>query len=251
MLLRSPSLARQLAPEAARIVRSTFRELAWGDLTIASLVHAARARRAVPDAALGVGWSPEEPVVEALDRYTRRDMVALELGAGAGRLTRHLAPRVGEVVCTDVSPAMLREARDNLAQLANVRTAMTDGYTLREFEDDSFDLVLAAGVLTFFAPNALLAMLDEVARVLRPGGVLIANYTVLDDPEIADYHLGRVRADALERRFYGFVEQAYVFAQLEALHHLTGMDVLEPRSQGEITTRRGRAVIVGGVPATR
>lgn len=248
LVIRSPRLLRDLALEALRVARTTGRQLPWGDLAIWSLVHAERARQAVPDAASGVGWSPERPLIDALDRFAEPTMAALELGAGAGRLTRHLAQRVGEVVCTDVSPAMVAEARANLAELANVRCARSDGFALREFADESFDLVLAASVLTFFTPNPLLAMLDEVARVLRPGGVCIANYTLLDDPQDARSHLEHVRRDARERRFL-MVEQGYVYAELAALHRLAGIPLVEPASEAELPTTPGRPVLVGRVPA--
>jgi SAM-dependent methyltransferase len=248
LLLSSPRLVRDLVPEGLRVARETARQLAWGDLAIGSLVTAERARQAVPDAAIGAGWSPEEPVVEVLSRYARPDMAALELGAGAGRLTRHLAARVQEVVCTDVSPAMVRAARRNLDGFPGVRCALTDGYTLKEFDDDSFDLVLAAGVLTFFAPNPLLAMLDEVARVLRPGGVCIANYMVLDNRERAREQLAHVRRDARERRFL-LLEQSYAHAQLAALHELAGIPLVEPATAADIRPGFERAVLVGQAPS--
>jgi SAM-dependent methyltransferase len=246
LVVRSPRLLRDLMPEALRVARTTGRQLAWSDLAIGSLVHAERARQAVPDAASGVGWSPEEPLIDALNRFAEPAMTALELGAGAGRVTRHLAQRVGEVVCTDVSPAMVAEARANLSEFGNVRCALSDGFTLREFADDSFDLVLAAGVLTFFTPNALLAMLDEVARVVRPGGVCIANYMLLDDPQDARSHLEHVRRDARERRFL-LVEQGYVYAELAALHRLAGIPLVEPASAAELTATAGRPVLIGRV----
>jgi hypothetical protein len=126
--------------------------------------------------------------------------------------------------------------------------AATDAYTLRDFSAGSSGLVLAAGELTLSRPTPA-GMLDEVSRVLRPSGVLIANYTVLDDPEIAAYQPGagasrRARAPLLLRRRAG-----YVLAQLAALHHLAGMDVLKPKSAEAISTTRGRAVGTAQVPS--
>ena len=42
--------------------------------------------------------------------------VAVDIGAGTGRLTRLLSFQVGQVIGLDIAPAMLIEARDQLLQ---------------------------------------------------------------------------------------------------------------------------------------
>src|SRR6201995_3008415 len=88
---------------------------------------------------------------------------------------------------TDISEAMLNKARKRVAEqkLKNVEgLAVMDAEKL-EFEDDSFDVVMAQYVVTA-VPNPEVA-LDEFARVLRPGGEIII--------------LTRVTADDGVRRF--------------------------------------------------
>jgi SAM-dependent methyltransferase len=69
-------------------------------------------------------------------------------------------------VAIDVSPRMveLTAARGVDADLGDVQEL--------PFEDGSFDLVVAARVL--FHPEDLGRALSEIARVLRPGGTLVA-----------------------------------------------------------------------------
>jgi len=153
----------------------------------------------------------------------------------------HVAPLVAELTCTDVSRAMVAEARRNLASCPNVRCAVTDGFTLREFEDDAMDLVFAAGVLTYLPPNPLLAMLDEITRVLRPGGVCISNYGLIDEPDAVRQRLDAVRRAARSRRFNGSVEEAYIESQVTALHDAAGLEVVDVRADED----GGRVVIVG------
>ena len=67
----------------------------------------------------------------------------LEIGCGAGRLTRHLAATFGEVHGVDVSDEMISLARANLADLANVRLHLNNGADLAGLADNSFDFAFS------------------------------------------------------------------------------------------------------------
>ena len=110
----------------------------------------------------------------------------LEVGVGTGISLPLYSPNV-RIFGTDISEAMLNKARKRVAEqkLKNVEgLAVMDAEKL-EFEDNSFDVVMAQYVVTA-VPNPEVA-LDEFARVLRPGGELII--------------LTRVSADEGVRRF--------------------------------------------------
>lgn len=98
---------------------------------------------------------------------------ALDLGAGAGRLTQALARHAGAVVGVDISAPMLATAR------ALDRTAGRCEFLLNEKNDLSllgarrFDLVYSSLVLQHLPPPAATAMLGELCRVTRPGGALV------------------------------------------------------------------------------
>lgn len=98
----------------------------------------------------------------------------LELGCGPGhfwRETRDLRPPAWRVVCTDLSPGMVAEARRELNSEAGLRFAAADAQAL-PFPDGCFDLVLANFML-YHVPDRPRA-LAEVRRVLRPGGQFAA-----------------------------------------------------------------------------
>jgi ubiquinone/menaquinone biosynthesis C-methylase UbiE len=97
---------------------------------------------------------------------------SLEIGAGTGYFSLNLlqAGAVGEAVCTDISPGMLRALEANAARLGlPIGTAACDAAEL-PFEDASFDLVLGHAVLHHLP--ALGRAFAEFHRVLRPGGTL-------------------------------------------------------------------------------
>ncbi len=183
---------------------------------------------AVPDAATGAGWYDEEGFLDMLVPWLDRNVRALELGCGAGRISRHVAPLVRELVCTDASPAMIAEARENLRGFANVRPAVTDGFALAKFADASFDVAFGQGVLGYLPPNQALGLLAESRRVLRPGGVSVFNFFTLDDTQAAARHLAVVLEQAGKRRVHGGIDEAYTRAQLETMHSVAGLTVLNP-----------------------
>jgi ubiquinone/menaquinone biosynthesis C-methylase UbiE len=100
---------------------------------------------------------------------------ALEIGCGAGLLAVQLAQRGFVVEATDSTPAMIDLTSQNAerAGLASqVHPGIADAHSL-QFEDGSFDLVVAMGVLPWLHDPTL--ALSEMSRVLRPGGYLVAN----------------------------------------------------------------------------
>lgn len=95
----------------------------------------------------------------------------LEIGCGAGRMTGRLAELAGSVVALDVSPEMLRLARENLAGAGNVELVLGSGHDLAGVPDHSVDVVFSYVTLQHVPTRqAQLAYLRETCRVLRPGG---------------------------------------------------------------------------------
>jgi len=128
--------------------------------------------------------------------YLRPEMTVADVGCGTGFLAEGLAPRVRRVYALDASPAMLEQARRNLAALANIVYLPADGSAL-PLPDASVDVALANMYLHHCPDPA--AAIREMARVLRPGGRLVI--TDLDRhahewmrAEMADVWLGFERA---------------------------------------------------------
>lgn len=99
----------------------------------------------------------------------------LEVGCGAGRLAVRLAQRGFVVEAIDSTPAMVEAATLNAERAgvtSRLHAAIADVHAL-EYPTATFDLVVALGVLPWL--HDPVKGLDEMARVLRPGGYLIAN----------------------------------------------------------------------------
>jgi SAM-dependent methyltransferase len=97
----------------------------------------------------------------------------LELGSGAGRVTRHLIALADRVDAVEISAAMIAHAR---ARYPEAQYRQGDLSDLSAFEDGSFDAVVAAyGVLDVLDDLERRRALEEFARVLVDGGLLIVS----------------------------------------------------------------------------
>jgi len=99
---------------------------------------------------------------------------ALEIGCGPGLITVDLAQRGFQVQAIDTVAGMAEATWRELANrgfLNQVSVSRGDVHNLG-FADNSFDLVVLIGVTEWLAE--LGRPLSEVARVLKPGGLLVA-----------------------------------------------------------------------------
>lgn len=189
------------------------------------LLDTERIRRTVADAPRGIAYADERPFLKFLLPLLDAQHNVLEVGGGDGRISRHVAPRARRVVVSDPSPTMVREARENLAQFENVTTHRARGYTLAPLGDASFDLVFAQGVLPWLDVNVSLALLDEMHRVVRPGGTVVVNAYTIDREAWADEQVQAVRSSARRGFFGAGVMRSYSEGQLEVMLRAVGFDL--------------------------
>lgn len=98
----------------------------------------------------------------------------LDLGAGTGKLTATLVSVGADVIAVEPDPAMLGELRRGLPEVR----ALPGRAEAIPLPDASVDAVLAGNALHWFD---LAVAGPEIARVLRPGGVLAGLWNVVDD----------------------------------------------------------------------
>ncbi len=104
----------------------------------------------------------------------------LEIGCGTGQLTAQLGANCAEWVATDFSPKMVGQTRKRLHSVDNI-TFRTEDATSLTCADGEFEVVVIANVLHIIPEPA--KALAEIARVLRPGGLLIAPTFIYDGHE--------------------------------------------------------------------
>jgi SAM-dependent methyltransferase len=103
----------------------------------------------------------------------------LDLGAGTGALTKDLVATGHTVIAVEPDPGMLAELQHRIPA-ARVLPGSAEAIPL---EDASVDAVTVATAFHFFDDQLAI---PEIARVLRPGGVLVLFYD-LDDTDRAPW----------------------------------------------------------------
>jgi ubiquinone/menaquinone biosynthesis C-methylase UbiE len=122
----------------------------------------------------------------------------LEIGVGAGRITKHLSTHFDDVIGTDVSDTMLALAR---TAVPGAELLAVEGTEL-PLDDDSVDAVFTAHVLQHFETSRdVTALLRESRRVLRPGGTIMAHMLLLSAAEESNVTrwLKQTKRDATRR----------------------------------------------------
>src|ERR1700730_10390450 len=112
-----------------------------------------------------------------------KDMKVLEIGCGAGRVTRALAGFFGQVYAVDISPEMVRQARQAVSGLPNARVFRNNGKDLSAVCDHwgqrfgigpplQVDFAFSFMVFQHILSRAIIKnYVRDVHRLLRPRGI--------------------------------------------------------------------------------
>src|SRR6187402_3098985 len=124
------------------------------------------------DAAAALQERVRNELLERIAELKQTPQTILDLGAGTGHASRALKrahPRA-IVVAADIAPGMLARAKAQSRWLRRFERVRADAYSL-PFRTGSFDLVFSSLMLQWC--DDLDGVFAEIARVLKPGGVLL------------------------------------------------------------------------------
>ena len=118
-------------------------------------------------------YTKEPHILKNLDRVDWHGQRVLEIGLGQGADAEQIVKRGGTYSGVDLTEESVKRVkmRFELKGLAYERIERASALEL-PFEDDSFDIVYSHGVLHHI-PDVITAQ-AEIARILKPGGQLIA-----------------------------------------------------------------------------
>lgn len=109
-------------------------------------------------------------VAELMERSDR----VLECACGTGMITKCIAPKCEEVLATDFSIGMLKQAKKNCKEFLNVKIKKANIMELK-CKDEAFDKVVAGNVIHLLEEPY--KALEELLRVCKKGGkVIIPTY---------------------------------------------------------------------------
>lgn len=111
-----------------------------------------------------LGWDPQGKTM-------------LELGCGAGRMTRSFAQRFSRVYAFDISREMLGHAKVLLPETSNIDWILGNGHDLSGLEDRTVDFAFSYIVLQHMPePEFAFRYIREMLRVLKPGGMFLFQF---------------------------------------------------------------------------
>jgi SAM-dependent methyltransferase len=139
-----------------------------------------------------------------------REMKVLEIGCGAGRVTRAFAGYFGYVYAVDISKEMVRQARQATQGFPNVRIFNNNGTDLKVVADHWWNRLGMGRVEVDFAFSFMVFQhipsrdvienyVREVGRLLRPGGLFkfqVQGSPLVDETEGSWVGVSYTEADA-------------------------------------------------------
>ena len=134
-----------------------------------------------------------EAALDAVDLPA--DAVVLDLAAGTGKLTRQLVARFAQVIAVEPLDGM-RAVLERVVPEAEALKGSADAIPL---EDASVDAVFVGEAFHWFSGDDVLR---EIARVLRPRGILAILFNQQDgdfEPPLSDAFWETYRAVAIEK----------------------------------------------------
>lgn len=146
------------------------------------------------------GWTPRVPT---------ESLGLVELGCGTGVTTLNLINARPDTTITSVDnePTMLNQARRNLAEAVaqgRLRLVENDALSyLREVPSASVDILASAYTLHNFLNGYRTRVLEEIFRVLKPGGIFVNGDRYALDDSLA--HL-QATQEEVRRYFRTFTE---------------------------------------------
>jgi demethylmenaquinone methyltransferase/2-methoxy-6-polyprenyl-1,4-benzoquinol methylase len=123
-------------------------------------------------AALSVGGEGRFRQLALQDLTLNSDSQILDLCCGSGQATAFLVKLSQNVTGLDASPLSLQRAKNNVPNATYVEAFAEN----MPFADNSFDVVHTSAALHEMQPEQLRKIIQEVYRVLKPGGV----FTLVD-----------------------------------------------------------------------
>jgi len=143
-------------------------------------------------ALLAVDGSSDESIVRNTGRFAADQVraaldlqaadLALELGCGVGRIGRELLQHCRHWTGVDISEQMLDHARQRLAPANNFSLHRLTKTSLSMLDDASVDKAYAIAVLCHMDKEDLFLYLEDLHRVLKPGGLIFVDTWNLAHP---------------------------------------------------------------------
>lgn len=195
-----------------------------------------------------IPWNIEEPpeaLVKLIEGGKVKPCRAIDLGCGAGNYAIYLATRGFDMTGIDISPAAIESAREN-ARKRGVSCRFIVADLLGELSlGDSYDFAYDWEVLHHIYPKDRIKYVENVRRLLRPGGKYLSVCFSESDPcfgGVGKYRKTRLGTvlyfsslDELKRlfeQFFEIEELKTITVKGKGVEHIANYAFMEARGKG-------------------
>jgi len=164
---------------------------------------------------------PDEEVIRIIKKFfiPSGAQSVLDAGCGSGRHSLALLREGFEVRALDSSQTALEIASELTAPYGNKIKYELGNLTCLPFEDASFDAVLCWGVLHYLSSEEFSQALNELYRVLKPGGYFGLTLRSTADSECNidnAQQMQKANATECKNMFFKYFSKSDIFAHLNA-----------------------------------
>ena len=111
-----------------------------------------------------------------IDKYLKKGMKILELGAGTGAYSLLYASKGYEVDALEYIKENLDILKSKITEDMNINPVLGDARDLSMYEDETFDMVLNLGPLYHLEGEDRDKVIQEAKRVCKKGGLIYSAY---------------------------------------------------------------------------
>ncbi len=155
-----------------------------------------------PNASPALAWVRDEYCA----KFVNPDHVAIEIGPGGGRWTRYMLG-FRQLYAIDFHQELLDEL-GKLFRCPQLTPLKNDGCDFPGIADSSVDFVFSFGVFVHLEFHIIEGYLEEIARVLKPGGKAVIQYADKSKPKaqsnegFSENYPHKMRRAVLDRGFF-------------------------------------------------
>lgn len=173
------------------------------------------------------------PLAKLSEPLLRKHSFILELGCGVGRDAEFFAEKGHRIIATDASEIVIEQDKQHFPTLSNSFEVL-DMLEALPYRKESFDVVYANLSLHYYSDENTRRMIEDIARVLKPKGLLVFACKSVDD-----FHHGN--GDEVEKNIFvsekGHVRhlfsEEYARSILENTYQIEMLDVVYEEYNGE------------------
>lgn len=165
-----------------------------------------------------------------IDKLINRDSKVLDVGAGTGVYTIHLASKVREVTAFEPSSTNFMNLELKAKKFSNIRAYNKSSFDLKNLEENYFNLVLLFGPMYHLSNEKdRVDVLRQAKRICKDGGYILISYINHDMiliSESINYNINIFSGPSYNSKKQRLIDRPFVFFKLnEARQMIENEDI--------------------------